>query len=207
MTRELAVASRRQSKDPTEYAKTPAWVVRRFVETEIGRTWLEQATLSGWVDRCAGDGALSDTLSEFAALPAKAEFDINPRNPRVQCRDGLSLGARDSFAVWPGYGPAILENPPFSIAEEFIRTAANFAVCGAWLLRLPWIVRQQQLERELGMADVVTLPDRPSFTGDGRTDGTEYAWFVWGLSGGRREHAERTPLAERKAEYRQKADR
>ncbi len=28
--------------------------------------------------------------------------------------------------------------------------------------------------------EVCVIPRRPSFTGDGKTDATEYAWFLWG---------------------------
>lgn len=32
---------------------------------------------------------------------------------------------------------------------------------------------------EFPVDHLVVLSKRPSFTGDGKTDGTGYAWFIW----------------------------
>jgi hypothetical protein len=48
------------------------------------------------------------------------------------------------------------------------------------LLRLPWLGSQKraQWQRE-NPSNIHVLPKRPSFTADGKTDATEYAWFIW----------------------------
>ncbi len=76
---------------------------------------------------------------------------------------------------------AIVSNPPYSYAIEFVQHALSLAPLVAMLLRLPWLASQRRAEwhRE-NPAHIYVLPKRPSFTADGKTDATEYAWFVWG---------------------------
>jgi hypothetical protein len=83
----------------------------------------------------------------------------------------------------------IIGNPPYREAEAFLRKAlVDVAPTGAvaFLLRLGFLASQTRAElmRDT-MPDVHVLSRRPSFTADGKTDGTDYAWMVW--------HAARRP--------------
>ncbi len=75
----------------------------------------------------------------------------------------------------------IISNPPYSHALEFVQHALTLAPLVCMLLRLPWLASQRRAawHRE-NPAHVNVLPKRPSFTADGKTDATEYAWFIWG---------------------------
>lgn len=90
---------------------------------------------------------------------------------------------------------AVVMNPPFSLAREFvdasIRLVTSRDLTGrrvwepgghvAGLLRLAFLESQKRREWWWrNPADVYVLPKRPSFTGDGKTDSCAYAWFVWG---------------------------
>lgn len=76
----------------------------------------------------------------------------------------------------------MVTNPPFSLAEEFIRHSRELYPQAelVFLLRLNFAgsVGRLPLWRDLGTPDVYVLPNRPSFTG-GKTDSCEYAWFRW----------------------------
>jgi hypothetical protein len=84
----------------------------------------------------------------------------------------------------------IAGNPPYGkphrkMAEFFTRLSLAMLPKGGYLvqlLRLEFLAsegRVQSLWRDHPPINVFTLGRRPSFTGDGKTDATEYAVYVW----------------------------
>jgi SAM-dependent methyltransferase len=80
----------------------------------------------------------------------------------------------------------IVGNPPYQLAEEFVMRSLELlksggAVC--FLLRLAFMESQGRYDRMFSgnarPGAIFPLVERPSFTGDGRTDATAYAVFVW----------------------------
>ncbi len=75
-------------------------------------------------------------------------------------------------------------NPPYGddLPELFVRKLMALQNCYtiAFLLRLNWLgsVRRNDLHRRFPPR-VYVLSKRPSFSDNGKTDGCEYAWFVW----------------------------
>jgi hypothetical protein len=75
-------------------------------------------------------------------------------------------------------------NPPFSLAEQFLDRARQLADVVVLLERLSFLGSDSRAHRWHGYTpDVYVLPNRPSFTNDGKTDSADYAWFVWGPPG------------------------
>lgn len=80
----------------------------------------------------------------------------------------------------------VIGNPPYKddLPEQFVRHVLSQPYEGdrmvCFLLRLNWLGSQARaaFHREFP-SSVYVLPERPSFTSDGKTDSTEYAWFVW----------------------------
>jgi hypothetical protein len=76
-------------------------------------------------------------------------------------------------------------NPPFSLAEDFIRAGVALLNPGGVLvffLRLTFLASQSRgagLWRDLPPRDVAVSMRRPSFTGNSATDKDEYALFTW----------------------------
>lgn len=79
----------------------------------------------------------------------------------------------------------VLGNPPFSLAEAHVRIALDRMRDGdvlALLLRASFLAGQARtrgLFAEAPPSHVWHVAPRPSFTGDGKTDGAEYAVVVW----------------------------
>ena len=79
----------------------------------------------------------------------------------------------------------IVGNPPFSLAEEFIRKSVKSLLDGGYvmfLLRLSFLESQKRglgLYKEFMPWQVITSSRRPSFTGNGRTDSDGYGIFIW----------------------------
>lgn len=78
----------------------------------------------------------------------------------------------------------ILTNPPFSLAMEFCNKAISSATHVFMLLRLNFLASKKRREwfKEHEPDCLFVLSERPSFTEDGKTDATDYAWFYWGPS-------------------------
>lgn len=85
------------------------------------------------------------------------------------------------------------KNEPFSDAEAFIREAMALLKPGGYLsflLRLNFLAGQDRGSKlwvEYIPTDVHVLPQRVSFYGNGRSDDTEYAIYVW--------HKDHNPVA------------
>lgn len=76
----------------------------------------------------------------------------------------------------------IVGNPPYGDAKRHCEHAIKNARKGvAFLLRLGFLASAQRSEfwKQNQPTRVIVLSKRPSFTGDGKTDGSEYAFFVW----------------------------
>lgn len=165
-------------RDPRDYYATPSWAVEELYRTLPN---LPQATL----DPCAGTGALllaanarrgrrgADARGveqdhELAALAVEA-------GAAVTVGDGLALS-------WKGHH--VIINPPYRDAATWIEKAVKEAGTVCALLRLGFLASEARLEfwKASPPRALVVLSNRPSFTPDGRTDSSDYAWFVWANS-------------------------
>jgi SAM-dependent methyltransferase len=175
-------------RDPRDFYNTPAWAVRAILPfLPTGGVILDPGCGSGAImkvlletiydseDRVVGI-ELDETLAKSAY--EATEGDVMNRDFLKETFGG------DSFDL-------VIGNPPYSLAMEFVEHSLDLA-CGrggtvAMLLRLPWAASQSRAEfHRARPADIYVLPKRPSFTPDGKTDATDYAWFVWTPSGGGR---------------------
>ena len=75
----------------------------------------------------------------------------------------------------------IITNPPYSLAQEFVTKALEDADVVIMLLRLGFLESQTRNKwwQDNKPSSLMVLSQRPSFTDDGKTDGSGYAYFVW----------------------------
>lgn len=75
----------------------------------------------------------------------------------------------------------IITNPPYSLAQEFVTKALRDADVVIMLLRLGFLESQTRNEwwQDNKPSSLMVLSQRPSFTDDGKTDGSGYAYFIW----------------------------
>jgi hypothetical protein len=132
------------------------------------------------LDPAAGDGAILRVLVEAGYQVAAHEIREEERAGLLAITSHVTIG--DWLSPRRAYEKpaAIVANPPFSIAREFAASALECCEWVAFLLRLntlgsrPW--RQFWSEHPpTALRPIV----RPSFTGDGRTDASEYLWVIW----------------------------
>lgn len=166
-------------RHPHDYYRTPSWAVYRL---------LERLELPGgsWCDPAAGDGALIRAVNTFRAerkQPAVAWHAYEIQEDKRNALNKLYAIPRiTNFLTDPCVVPwsVLFVNPPFASAQEFVIKALDVAQYAVFLLRLNFAA---SAERQEFMAkrppDIYVLPNRISFTGDGRVDSCDYAWFVW----------------------------
>jgi hypothetical protein len=113
--------------------------------------------------------------------------DIAQRDPAGPCYDAWHVA---DYLTWARSVPdedrpdVIMGNPPYNLAEDFIRASLSLIAPGGrvvFLLRLAFLESQKRaaLWRDHKPARVSVLTARPSFTGDGRSDAAAYAVFLW----------------------------
>lgn len=175
----MSATGRGAARSPADYYPTPEWCTRALAD------WLDRQRMyaPGIIDPCAGDGAVLRVVHELWPRRRLTGLELRdvPAPEGVPCvwstgRSSLDLGS----TMVPGRLDAVVTNPPYSLAKEFITAWAPRVEWSAWLLRLNFLGSQKRTEwlRSMPSAWVLVLPRRPSFTGDG-TDMTEYAWMVW----------------------------
>lgn len=117
--------------------------------------------------------------------------------------DSLLTGRDFLTLQTPREAVVSINNPPFSLAMEFIEKTLPCATFVIHLLRLNFLgTSQRNVFFRANMPDIYVVPDRISFTGDGKADSIEYAWFVFGPERCRRtgkiEVLDHTPLEQRR---------
>ncbi len=145
------------------------------------------------VEPSAGDGAFVRQLVDFCGVaPARIlAIDIDKRS-LAKCKK--ATGVRTHHGSFLDYHPRerpslVMGNPPYhmDLPEAFVRHVLSWRFKKAdrpWmmvlLLRLNWLGSQGRAPlHRAHPADIYILPERTSFTADGGTDMTEYAFFVW----------------------------
>lgn len=154
------------------------------------------------------DGAEFDLIVDLGAGDGRIGFTCSTT---VKANDGLlfvdlvkPVGATERWVIGDltdektrreveryiaGKRVLFVSNPPFSLAEEFLKIVDEWLVdivnargdSEAWfLLPLNWFgsLRRADLLNRFKPSYMAVLAPRPSFTGTG-TDSNEYGWFRW----------------------------
>lgn len=196
----MSATGRSDVRRTDDFYATPAWCVHRLLEADVlpagGGKWFEPAV---------GDGAIVKAVHSFTGI----EYVSGERWDCCDLRPNAFGDELDFLEVAPkllkagDHWPVAITNPPYSLALEFARAMLPLANYVAILTRLNFLAggaRRKFFAND--MPDVYVLPNRPSFTEDGRTDATEYAWLVWTPERGRTEGKirilEETPVKERR---------
>ncbi len=187
----MSATGRKRAKGPqhvrpkNDFFETPWWTTRAILH-ELGKAPGHGGEGFRVHDPACGRGAIMVQVRRMwpGANVSGADIDqamvdaTQIRNLYAWQRDYLDpLKERDRAEL-------IIANPPYSLADAFVRRALVDVDEGgqvAMLLRLGWLGGQERaaFHREYP-SDVYISPRRPSYTGDGNTDATEAAWFVWG---------------------------
>jgi len=131
------------------------------------------------LEPAAGDGAIIRAVARMDVTWIAAEKRAVELGPLFRLTAPVCIV---DFLAWqpPCRLTVAITNPPYSLAMEFVEHALTMADNVAMLLRLNFLASEKRAGfMRAHPPDVYVLPNRPSFTPDGKTDSIEYAWFVW----------------------------
>lgn len=170
----MSSTNRGRARNSADFYPTPAWCVHRLLEAvELrGRRWLEPS---------AGRGALIQAVTERRDDISWTGVELSAARARhlKTLADVVLVGDIRKVDLEPQYDVA-LSNPPFSIWQDVVHRVLPLAETVVMLLRLDVLGSAARAAWwHDHRADVFVIPDRPSFTGDGRTDSNYYGWFIW----------------------------
>lgn len=158
-------------------------VANDFYETppECTRAILPHLPKRPVLDPCCGDRAILRVVDAEWSMRTRG-FDLDHDRQPDWLRDALSPEPWGCTTE-----EIVVTNPPYKFALPFVERALKEARVVAMLLRLPFLESVgRQTFHQAHPADVYVFAKRPSFTKNGKTDATAYAWFVWGASDGGR---------------------
>ena len=145
------------------------------------------------IDLGAGNGRIVDGMQLHGV--ARAAVACEPDTTRAGSRAGSRAVDRGITIRREPFVPGehlpfdlVVSNPPFCDATAWARSILYPEIPApsqtvALLVRVGWY---RAAAHALPPCDLHLLDPRPSFTPDGRTDGSEYAWCIWGPGRGGR---------------------
>jgi hypothetical protein len=172
----MSATGRGRRRNPRDFYETPAWVTHALFQSE--------KLFHHLYEPACGTGAILRVLGQYGKASGS---EISEASVAICKEGGLDAEVLDylSETTPPFFGDVVM-NPPYKHAAEFVRKALErsedgMKVCA--LLRLNFLGSSRKRLDLVGpdspLRRVHVLSKRPSFTGDGRTDAAEYAWFVF----------------------------
>ena len=183
----MSATNRGAQRDHRDFYQTPRWCVDALLEAE---------DIQGNVlDPGCGDGAILSAVSGHPGVHAALGVELDDSLAEAAIASGplgrLDVISGDFLEYAEKVSPhapfdCAVGNPPYRMAAEFARAALRCVKAGgkvAFLLRLNFLGSSRKRLDLVGpsssLAHVIVLARRPSFSGNGRTDATDYAWMGW----------------------------
>lgn len=152
----MAALKPKDQRRPFDVYETPEWAVNALFEiVPVRDDWT-------YMEPCRASGRI------YNHLPLGSAWG--------EIREGI-----DYLKTQYNHVDAIVTNPPYSLAKEFVEKALQDADVVVMLLRIGFLesMRRKDFLTENPPTSLITLSKRPSFTDDGKTDGAAYGWIVW----------------------------
>lgn len=151
-----APLKRKSERREYDTYETPVWAVEALLEVipiDMKKKYMEPCRASGRI---------------YNFLPIGSAWG--------EIRQGV-----DYLTTEYNHTDIIISNPPYSLAQEFVEKALRDADVVIMLLRLGFLESMKRWEwwQDNPPTSLLVLSQRPSFTEDGKTDGSGYAWYVW----------------------------
>ncbi len=159
-------------RDPRDYYPTP-----KEAAVPLVQEFLKPHDYV-WEPAC-GRGNLVEVMRDHGCKVVGSDLhDYSDQEPATGLHFGLDGLDFDPFEL--SNNNAVVTNPPYSLAREFIEAFVPGPWVTAFLLRnsIFGSIERHAMWQRYPPAAIRFLVPRPSFTGGG-TDNSEYAWVVW----------------------------
>lgn len=172
----------RKAVEQDEFYPTPADAIEPLLVSP-----LLQLPGGRWIEPCAGTGSIIRTVNRHRSDIEWHVCEINPKF--IEPLEAITRRGID-YVDDPGdfvhrewnfpMANVMMFNPPFSLALDFVKVGFERAHWVVMLQRKGWIGTKKRGDFLRRYApDDFTLPERPSFRPDGKTDSADYCWYVW----------------------------
>ena len=171
-----------------DFYETPAWCIKPAVHKLLygfGDCLLV-------CDPAAGNGVILDAVDEYSSEwyggnLMTAGFEAAADRASTCWEKGHAVSHTDALrqmaTMQRQHLAACIMNPPYSHAQEFVTAAIGIYPRVAALLRLGFLASRKRHDwwKRHSPDAIAVLSARPSFTGDGKVDATDYMWAFWGV--------------------------
>lgn len=166
---------------PNDLYPTPMGLARK----QVARLWPWMGPrMNDVLDPGAGRGVYGKAIKDV--WPDAELFGVELDRKMEPC-PAYDYWYTEDFLAWQPDRKfnLVVGNPPYSLAEEFVRKSFSIPADGgviSFLLRLGFLggqARARGLWNDFHLDEVAICSRRPSFAGNGKTDGHEYAVFTW----------------------------
>jgi len=171
-----------------DFYETPEWCTRALLDS------YPIDSNSVIVEPCAGHGAISRVIKEYYPECTLVQYELN-RNKKLEKistvefgdflkQDGL-ISVGNSLKTDPRCSLVdyVITNPPFTYAQEFITNCRLIYPNAEIIMLLPFSFlgsdKRHGWWKQNTPNKQTVLSTRPSFTNDGKTDSSVYAWYHW----------------------------
>jgi predicted RNA methylase len=154
----MSATGRSDCRHPDDFYETPAWTTRAILPL------LASPSIAHVIDPACGNGAILDVIKD--TWPHVETLGIELDADRCDhARHRHSATRRDALILDPWrVSDAVIMNPPFALAAEFIDRARREAPIVACLLRVNFLGSQKRAAFwRSNPCGVYILPRRPSF--------------------------------------------
>lgn len=171
---------KKSERREADFYPTPDYTTMSLINSGI----LRDIDMSRVLEPCAGSGDICQIFD--APFNHVHSIELRPEEKENLEDVSNSVQIGDFLTMDVDFEPTfIVTNPPFNLAKEFIDKCLTFGCPVAMLLRLGFLSSNKRHDwwQDKIPSDLLVLSKRPSFTDDGKTDGQDYAWFIWNGKG------------------------
>jgi len=172
-------APKKKKRREADFYETPDWCTEALLAAYPLDPMTRQLKI---VEPCAGHGAISRVIKDYYSSCELIQYELT-RNKKLQKYGDVTFGDFFNNAIADDTVDYVITNPPFTLSQEFI-TSCRYLYPNAEIIKLLPFSFLGSAKRHDWWVDNTpnkhsVLSDRPSFTNDGKTDSSVYAWYHW----------------------------